>query len=100
MKNLKRFGVVIVAVACACSTQQVYWIHPEKDLQQFEADDSYCLAQSRGTRAIARLPEYQGGHAGDFSSGWDSVAVVEVMEMQKTIHRQCMIAKGWQLQAE
>lgn len=100
MKNLKRLAVVIVVLASACSTQKYYWTHPEKDSQQYDADNSYCMAQSRGTRTIARMPENQGGHAGTFSSGWNTVAVVKVMEMRKTIHRQCMIDKGWRLQAE
>ncbi len=100
MKNLRRLAVVLIAVASACSTQKYYWAHPEKDLQEYDADNSYCMAQSRGTNTIARMPENQGGHAGSFSSGWNTVAVVEVMEMRKTIHRRCMKERGWQLQAE
>ncbi|NIO41731.1 MAG: hypothetical protein GTO41_17085, partial [Burkholderiales bacterium] len=68
-----RLAVVIVAMASACSTQQYYWVHPEKDAQQYDVDNSYCLAQSRGTRAIATMPENQGGNAGTFTSGWDTV---------------------------
>lgn len=107
MNNPKRLAVVIVAVACACSTQKYHWTHAEKDSEQFDVDNSYCLAQTRGTRAIARLPMNQEGQysgtlseSGTFSSGLDTVATVEVMEVQKTMHRRCMKRKGWRLEAE
>ena len=100
MKRLLGLMVLTVAVAGACSTQTYSWIHPEKGPEQFDADNSYCLAQTRGTRTIATLPQNQGGHAGTFSSGWDTVATVEVMEVQKTMHRRCMKRKGWRLQAD
>jgi hypothetical protein len=99
MKNLAGLAVLIVVVASACSTQKYTWVHPDKDSQQYEADNSRCLAQTRGTRMIARMPENTGGHAGGFSSGWDTGSTVEAMETRKTIHRQCMTDKGWRLQA-
>lgn len=100
MKNLISIAVVVVVAASACSTQKYQWVHPEKDAQQFEEDNSYCVAQSRGTRAIARMPEYQGGQAGTFSSGWSTVSSIKTTEMQKTIHHDCMTDKGWELQPE
>jgi hypothetical protein len=100
MRNLKSLAVVIVVVASACSTQKYYWIHPEKDAQQFDEDNAYCLAQTRGARAIARMPEYQGGQAGTFSSGWSTVSTVRTTELQQTIHQECMTDKGWERQAE
>ena len=100
MKKLKTLALVIVAIVSACSAQKYHWTHPEKDADQFEADNSYCLAQSRGTRALSRMPQYEGGQAGSFSSGWSTVPVVETMEAQKTIHKQCMTDRGWTLQAE
>lgn len=92
--------VLIVATASACSTQTYSWVHPEKDSQQFDTDNSSCLAQGRGTRTIATMPENSGATAGGFSSGWATVPVVEVMEVQKTMHRRCMKRKGWRLQAD
>lgn len=107
MKNLTRLAVVIVALTSACSTQKYHWAHPEKDSEQFDIDNAYCLAQTRGTRTIATLPENPGGRdsaslgeAGTFSSGWDTNPTVKVMEVQKTMHRRCMKSKGWRLQAE
>jgi hypothetical protein len=100
MKTLQRLAVVIIAIAGACSTQQYYWTHPEKDAEQFEADNSYCLSQTRGTRMLSRMPEYQGGQAGTFSSGWNTVPSIKTMEMKNDIHRKCMIDKGWHLEAE
>ncbi len=100
MKNPLILALVIFAVASACSTQQYYWTHPEKGAEQFEEDNSYCLAQTRGTKMLARMPEYQGGQAGTFSSGWDTVSSVKTMEMRDNIHRKCMIDKGWHLEPE
>ena len=99
MKTLIRLAVLIVIVASACSTQKYTWVHPEKDSQQYEADNAQCQAQSRGTKMISRMPENTGGQAGSFSSGWDTGSTVEAMETRKTIHRQCMTDKGWRLQA-
>jgi hypothetical protein len=99
MKNLISLAVVVVLVVGACSTQKYTWVHPEKDSQQYEADNTQCLAQSRGSKMIARMPVNTGGQAGSFSSGWDTGSTVEAMETRKTIHRQCMTDKGWRLQA-
>jgi hypothetical protein len=100
MKNLQIFAVVLVAMTSACSTQKYHWVHPEKDALEYEADNAYCEAQTRGTKTISRMPQNTGGQAGSFSTGWSTVPVVEVMEMQKRIHRECMIDKGWRWEPE
>ena len=86
-------------MASACATQEYYWVHPEKGAQQFEEDNDYCIAQGRGTRALSRMPEHTGGHAGSFSTGWDTASTVRTTEMRKNMHRQCMYDRGWRLEA-
>lgn len=106
LKTLRRLAVVIVVVASACSTQQYVWVHPAKDAQQYEADNAYCLAQSRSTRTLTTLPENPdggntpslGAAAGTFSSGWDTISTVEAIEVQNTMHSRCMKRIGWRRQ--
>ena len=100
MKKLILLALINVALASACSTQKYHWVHAEKDAQQYDADNAYCEAQTRGTQTISRMPQNTGGQAGSFSTGWSTVPVVEVMEMRKRIHRECMIEKGWQWEPE
>lgn len=100
MKCLTCLAMLVMLLTSACSTQKYVWTHAEKDAEQFEADNAYCLAQARGTRALARMPQNTGGQAGTFSSGWSTVPVVETMEMRKTVHRKCMIDKGWHQEPE
>jgi hypothetical protein len=100
MKNLLGLALFIVTAAAACSTQTYYWAHAEKDAEQYDADNSYCLTQTRSTRAIATMPENQGGQAGTFSSGWSTIPTVRTMETRENIHRQCMIDRGWRLVTE